>query len=385
MNDLPSAARISCIGIGWFPRSPGGLDRYVYELTHHLAREGDAVELCGVGLPDTPLDTPVKLTDLAAPDRPLWQRYRSARANFRPVSGRVDAINAHFALYSFPLLDEFPREIPVTFTFHGPWALESQREGAGRLEVLVKEWIERAVYRHCDRFLVLSKAFGAILHERYRVPARKIHVIPGGVDTDRFRLDRSREQARQLLNWPLDRYILFTPRRLVRRMGLDTLLNALAGMRARYPDLWLAIAGKGPARADLERQTRELSLENHVRFLGYVPEEQLSIAYQAADLTVLPSQSLEGFGLVLVESLACGTPVLCTPIGGMPEVIAGFSPESITVSASATAIAARLTAFLDGEIALPSRESCREHAVANFSWTNIAPRVRQVLLAPKFS
>lgn len=371
---------ILCMGMGWFPQTPGGLDRYVYELTYHLAITGNQVELYGVGLPETPLDFPMKLTNLADPNQSFWQCWRSQRSNFLRYVGHPDAMNLHFALYSFPILADLPKDVPVTFTFHGPWSLESQWEGAGKLNVLFKYWIEKAVYHRCDRFIVLSKAFGTILHEHYNVPWSKIHVIPGGVDTTQFQNTLSREQARQQLGWHPDRFILFTPRRLVQRMGLDVLLNALVEVKTQHSEVWLAIAGKGPQRAALEQQVSALGLEESVKLLGYLSDEQLPIAYQAADLTVIPSQSLEGFGLVLLESLACGTPVLCTPVGGMPEILTGFSPDLITESSDATAIGDRLRLILQDELLLPTRDACREYAVTRFDWHIIAPQVRQVLL-----
>jgi len=371
------------VGMGWFPNTPGGLDRYVYELTHHLAASQVQVELCGVGLPtDQPIADPIVMTNLAMPETQLLERLWHVRKNFvGRYFSHPDAINLHFALYALPLLQAFPKDIPLTFTFHGPWALESQWEGHSRLSVLCKNWVEKQVYQRCDRFIVLSKAFGTILHETYSIPWDKIHIIPGGVDTQRFQRSLSRQQARTQLNWHPDRPTLFTTRRLVHRMGLDKLLTALAQVKQQVPDIWLAIAGKGPIRNDLERQVNELGLQNHVEFLGFLPDEQLPLAYQAADLTVVPSQSLEGFGLILLESLASGTPVLCTPVGGMPEVIAPFCPELITDSVEAEAIAERLTDFLVGTMPLPSRDACREYACRQFDWKIIAPRVRQVLLS----
>lgn len=244
----------------------------------------------------------------------------------------------------------------------------------------MRHWVEQEVYHRCDRFIVLSKAFGDILHQEYRVPWSKIHVIPGGVDAGKFQSNLSRQQARTQLGWPQDRAILFTPRRLVYRMGLDKLLTALAKVKRQVPDIWLAIAGKGPLQSLLKQQVMELGLSNYVRFLGFLPDDHLPLAYQAADLTVMPSQSLEGFGLVLIESLACGTPVLCTPIGGMPEVIEPFSPDLITDSTEETAIAERLEELLTGKVSMPSREACREYASTHFDWQKIARQVRNVLL-----
>lgn len=380
-----SSINILCIGYSWFPESPGGLARYTYELTKQMAVGEDQIELAGVGLPENLANSAVKLTKLAELESSLLRRLMCVRKNFlsrnRRKDSKPDAINLHFALTSLPLLTSLPDDIPVIFTFHGPWAVESQQEGAYIFNIWVKYWIERYVYHRCDRFIVLSKAFGKVLHETYSVPWEKIHIIPGGVDINHFKISLSRYEARSKLNWPQDRTILFTTRRLVHRMGLDKLLQALVAVKAKGLDVWLAIAGKGPLRETLEQLIRDLSLEENVKFLGFLPDEDLPVAYQAANLTVMPSQSLEGFGLVLLESLACGTPALCTPVGGMPEVVEPFNPALVTQSADETAIAERLVEFLTGRLELPSRETCREYAVNNFDWKEIAQRVRQVLLA----
>ena len=378
----PVGANILCVGLGWFPKTPGGLDRYVYELTYQLALGQDRVELCGVGLPEAQPNFPIKLTNLAEPDNRLLQRLWLMRNNFLSRrTAKPDAINLHFALYSLPLLQILPEGVPITFSFHGPWALECKQEGVGKLGVFFRDWVEQRVYRRCDRFIVLSKAFGTILHQEYQVPWSKIHIIPGGVDLTRFQLNLSRQEARTQLNWPQDRVILFTPRRLVHRMGLDKLLIAVAKIKPKIPDVWLAIAGKGPIKASLEQQVTELGLNENVKFLGFLPDDQLPLAYQAADLTIMPSQSLEGFGLVLLESLACGTPALCTPVGGMPEVLEPFSPDLITASPEATDIAERLEEVLTGKVSMPSRTTCREYAATNFDWQEIAQQVRKILLA----
>ena len=381
VDKCSSKEQLLCIGLGWFPDAPGGLDRYVYELTHNLVEGGSEVELCAVDLPDNYINEHLYLNRLAVSKSSIVKRLRSSRHQFQERSLIYpNAINIHFALYSLPLLDLLPPDIPRTFTFHGPWAFESKQEGASFWSVQFKYWVEQCIYRRCDRFIVLSKAFGKILNQDYNIPWHKIHVIPGGVDTQRFQNSLSRRQAREKLGWPQDRFILFTPRRLVNRMGLDKLLSAIAQLKEHKQDLWLAIAGKGPLREALEKQATELDLGDQINFLGFLPDEQLPLAYQAADLTVMPSQSLEGFGLVLLESLASGTPTLCTPVGGMPEVITDFSPELITASPSAKDIAATLAAILTEDIKLPDRNACRDYAFTHFNWPDIANRVKQVLL-----
>ncbi|MBE9057455.1 glycosyltransferase family 4 protein [Sphaerospermopsis sp. LEGE 08334] len=384
-----ASASILTLGTGWFPKTPGGLERYIYELTQKLAINKDRIELCGVGLPDdknTLIKSNIKLNNLASPDSQIWKRLWSIRTNFQKTRlYQPDAINLHFALYSFPILDLLPKEVPITFNFHGPWASESKEEEVNKnLSIwMKKQLIEKNTYNRCDRFIVLSQAFGNILHQQYQVPWDKIHIIPGGVDINHFQYNLSRLAARKQLGWPTDRPILFTSRRLVYRMGIDKLLQAIAIIKPTLPDIWLAIAGRGHIQNLLQQQVIELGLENNVKFLGFLPDEQLPIAYQAANLTVMPSQSFEGFGLAIVESLACGTPVLCTPVGGMPEILQGFAPALITDSITVDSIADKLEQAMLRKIISPSREDCRNYAVQNYDWNHISQQVRQVILADK--
>ncbi|MBW4636542.1 MAG: glycosyltransferase family 4 protein [Iphinoe sp. HA4291-MV1] len=383
-NTASGSASILCMGVGWFPKTPGGLERYIYELTQKLAANQDQVELCGVGLPEAEPNLPIKLTNLASPSSSILKRLWCIRTNFQKTrTQKPDVINLHFALYSFPILDLLPKGVPIIFNFHGPWAFESQEEREGRkLSVLLKaKLVEQRTYNRCDRFIVLSKAFGNILHKQYQIPWNKIHIIPGGVDVTRFQPNLSPALARAKLGWSQDRPILFTSRRLVNRVGLDKLLEALAIMKPRIPDIMLAIAGRGPLQATLQQQATELGLHHHVKFLGFIPDGQLPVAYQAANLSIMPSQSFEGFGLAIVESLACGTPVVCTPVGGMPEILEPFSPDLITSSTEVAAIVERLEQVLLGKVAMPSREACRQYAAINFNWDKIAQEVRKVLLA----
>jgi glycosyltransferase involved in cell wall biosynthesis len=374
---------IFCLSTGWFTINPGGLERYVYEFAQ-FTQTDYRLEVCALDVPPEQNDRNLQLTHLSSrhyslPQR-LWESYHCLRT--RPLS-KFSALNPHFALYSLPLITLRPKQTPITFTFHGPWASESAQEGSSAIAVKLQHWIEQQVYDRCDRFITLSQAFADILHQDYRIPYRKIHVIPGGINTDAFQITHSRTQAREQLGFPTDRPILFTPRRLVQRMGLSQLLEALMIVKQQIPDIWLAIAGKGPQREALEAQVAQFNLSNHVKFLGYISDADLTLAYQAADLTVVPSQALEGFGLIVLESLACGTPVLTTPIGGMPEILQPFVPQLITAGISAVDIADRLIYLLQNQTHLPSRTACRDYTLKHFDWSIIAPRIAETLLQPR--
>jgi glycosyltransferase involved in cell wall biosynthesis len=115
-----------------------------------------------------------------------------------------------------------------------------------------------------------------------------------------------------------------------------------------------------------------------VRFLGFVTENDLPLAYAAANLSIVPSSALEGFGLISLESLACGTPVLVTPVGGLPDTVRDLSRDLILKGTSSDDITEGLHRRLDGTLPLPSREACREHVLRGFTWDRIATRVCEV-------
>ncbi len=104
----------------------------------------------------------------------------------------------------------------------------------------------------------------------------------------------------------------------------------MSTIRASVPDALLVVAGAGSERERLEARTKTLGLAHAVRFQGFIPDETLPAAYAAADLNVLPSIALEGFGLTAVEALAAGTPSIVTPIGGMPEIVTPLSRRLVS-------------------------------------------------------
>ena len=109
-----------------------------------------------------------------------------------------------------------------------------------------------------------------------------------------------------------------------------------------------------------------------------MPDDKLPSAYRAADLSVVPTVSLEGFGLIVIESLAAGTPCLVTPVGGLPEAVSGLSRALVLGATGAKAIADGLGDALTGVTTLPSARECLDFARRNFDWPVIAERVRLV-------
>jgi glycosyltransferase involved in cell wall biosynthesis len=348
-------------------------------LVRHLPENG--VEVTGVV--SAPSDVNV-LTDgqihaFALGGASMLSRLRGARRQVKTLLAdkTPDLIASHFALYTAPVLDHLKGRTLVVH-FHGPWAAESLQEGSNPLLSAVKKRIESAVYRRATRVIVLSHAFADLLRRDYGISDDRIRIVPGAADISRFAIDCTRMQARERLRWPQNKRILITVRRLVSRMGLERLIEAMAIVVAHDPDTILYIAGKGRLRTALEERVSALKLDQHVSFLGFVPDDELPLVYRAADLNVVPTRALEGFGLVAVEALAAGTPSMVTPVGGLPEVISALSQELVFASASVEDIARGLSAVLSGSIALPDASVCRSFAAEHYSVPRMVAEVADV-------
>jgi glycogen synthase len=374
-----AAVRTVQLGMEWFPEKPGGLNRVYFELMKQLPLANVEVHGFVAGTTQVAQTSGGTVEAFAPRSASLLARLLAVRRLASPMLRADPGLLAvsHFPLYTVPLLDALAGHGLVVH-FQGPWGLEGGAERQSGLTVRIKTAIERAVYRRATAFIVLSRPFGEILERRFGVPPDRIHLIPGGVDASRFATRATRAECRAHLDWPRDRPIVLSVRRLMRRMGLDELVRATVRLRERVPDVLVMIAGDGPLAGELDRQVTVLGLRDHVRLLGFISDVDLPRAYRAADLTVVPTVALEGFGLIVAESLAAGTPCMVTPVGGLPEAVSGLSRALVLRAAEAEAIAAGLGDALTGALQLPSAQECADFARRNYDWPVIAARVRRV-------
>lgn len=367
------------VGTSWFLEDAGGLARVYYGCVQNLPRVD--VEVAGL-VTGSELVTQTsngQVQTFARTDDSLWQRSLGLRKSLKQLlkHGAYDLVAVHFALYALPALDCFG-DIPLVIHFHGPWALESKAEGAGRISVWGKWLVEKIVYSRAKGFIVLSEAFRQILHQTYGVPLHRIFIVGGGINTEEFLVQQSVAESRSQLGWAQDRRIILSVRRLVQRMGLENLIMAIAQVRQVVPDVLLLIAGKGAIADNLRSLIRQMDLENHVQLLGFVADQDLAITYHAAEFTIVPSVSLEGFGLTVIESLASGTPVLGTPIGGIPEILRPLSENLVLEGSSVEQLAKGLIEALVGQRQMPSAAACQNYVKRNYDWQAIAAQMRSV-------
>jgi glycosyltransferase involved in cell wall biosynthesis len=372
------------LGMHWFPERPGGLDRVYYELSRALPGAGMGFRGLVAGSSLCDMETNGAVRAFAPADGSLPRRWLGMRRAFRRalMQQNPEIIVSHFALYTLPVLDLI-KERPFVIHFQGPWADEGEVEGHSAPRHAAKRAVESLVYRRAGRAIVLSNAFAEILLRRYDFPAERIAVIPGGIDVARFAVDATRAQARERLGWPADRPIVVAVRRLVPRMGLENLVAACAVLRRAVPDILLMIAGRGVLQAQLAAQIEAAGLGSYVKLLGFVSDDDLPLLYRGANLSVVSTVALEGFGLIVAESLAAGTPCLVTPVGGLPEIVTALCPNMVLPGVDAGALAEGIQAALLGQMKLPDDATCRAYAVENFAWGLIASRVAEVYRDPR--
>jgi glycosyltransferase involved in cell wall biosynthesis len=210
----------------------------------------------------------------------------------------------------------------------------------------------------------------------------KVTVIPGGANLERFVPvpdPKERNQIKESLGLPPHRKIVLTVRRLVKRMGLENLVEAFARLSAQDPQQYgLVIVGGGPLQDTLQAQISRLRVEDHVWLAGK-QYERLSAYYQCADVFVLPTVALEGFGLVTVEALACGTPVLGTPVGATPEILRPLGEEYLLDGCKVEHIEAGLRRFFASyDPARRDEARRREYVVSRYSWEAVATQYEEL-------
>ncbi len=184
----------------------------------------------------------------------------------------------------------------------------------------------------------------------------RVRVLRNGVDLKMFRpLDHTAARARLGLLGPA----LICVGGLIPRKGQELAIGALPEL----PGVTLLIVGEGPDRAKLEAQARSLGVMGRVRFLGRVLHDELPRYYAAADIMLLPS-SAEGWANVLLESMACGTPVVATRVGSADELVTDPAAGVLMTERSVAALVAGVRQLI---VAPPDRAATRRHA-EKFDW-----------------
>lgn len=331
-------------------KDTGGMNVYVAELTRHLGRLGVHVDvftrsqdehvphvLHNLGYGNRVVHIP------AGPEIPLPKpqlvehipQFVDEILEFSEKKGlRYDLIHSHYWL-SGMAAEQLQKtwKVPIIQMFHTLVLMKNriarspeEMEGPYRLEG------EQRILKLANRIIAATLAEQAQLEFLYRADSSKLVIIPPGVDTSRF-YPIPKDEARAAIDIPSDGHIILFVGRIEPLKGVDTLLKALAHIRnTRKQDCcphYLAIIGGDPEESEqninqemarVKALSDELGLNDIVLFLGKRSQDTLPYYYCAADVVVVPSH-YESFGMVALEAMACGTPVVASQVGGLAFLV----------------------------------------------------------------
>jgi len=281
-------------------------------------------------------------------------------------------------------------KIPMIYVFHSPsheeYLLSHENNSwlTNFPNLLVRRIIERFCLKRAIKIMALSYYMEQKVKEIHGIPADRIVVNPGGVELDLFKPPQNRRLLKKELGFLESKIHLLTVRNLEPRMGLDNLIKCIHILKKEKMEVHLIIGGEGVERENLESLIKELDLVDEITMTGFIPIDMLHHYYGASDFFVLPTRKLEGFGLVTPESMACGTPVLGTPVGGTKEILSGFDPQFLFKDTSSEAMADGIRSaiknyFNEKKKYEELRLRCREYAENSYSWKRHIDQLKLIL------
>lgn len=379
-------------------KETGGMNVYVRELTRELGRRGKRIDIFTRSV-DPTIDPvrdigpnarvihipagPVSAYDKNRIYDHLPEFVANIEAFRRQEGVYYDLVHGHYWLSGVAghaLAESW--NVPLVQMFHTLGHMKNQvAKTVGDREVDLRIEQETRVVDLADRIVSPTATERSQLAWYYGAHPEKITVIPCGVDTKLFR-PRDPAVARRRLGLPEGRLLLFVGR-IERLKGIDTLLEAAALLMARpgYDDLRVLIVGgdletdgDNPELHRVRKLAGDLGIRTRVDFLGSQPQPALPDFFSAADLTIMPSH-YESFGMVALESMACGTPVIASRVGGLARLVRDGETGLLVPEEEPTALAMQIHAILQDE---PERAAMSRRAATyarEFAWGCIADRI----------
>lgn len=368
-------------GGAWYHEAVGGAYKIATELAEYLAGQGHRVFYLAGSKESKPANPTVykgvevwrySLPRAQSPSLSnllvhIFQSRKLARQISR--SCPIAYLNGHDPLQFLGAFWALKRKgIKTSFSVHSPfvqenkagWGLSSDSQDGTKkptmkqkLALRLLNVLERSVYARAEIVQAESQFTLREIRNGYGRQMNGKGVVCGlWVDLNRFQLCRDKALVRQTLGppWQSNLPVFFTLRRLVPRMGIDYLIEAMGFLKKQGLDCRLVVGGSGPEGKNLAALIHKLNLRDRVFMIGAVKESDVPLCYQAADCFVLPTKNLECFGLTILEAYASGTPAIATPVGAIPEVVGNIGQSGLTAEPSAEALAGKMEEFIRGKI-----------------------------------
>jgi D-inositol-3-phosphate glycosyltransferase len=370
-------------------KDTGGMSVYIRELARELGRDGHRVDIYALPnngdlRPLISIDHNVRLVQVGIGEnrnvsklalyRYLSDFFRSLE-NFR-MSENLDYDIVHSHYWLSGLLGNYAQRLwrrPHFVMFHTLGAAKN-RTGVGIREPGLRIAVEKNIVKSCHRIIAPTEKEKARLMTDYGAPSDKIGIVPCGVDLNLFR-PIEKKAARKSLGLPPDETILLYVGRFDPLKGLSRLLEALGFLR-HYPRLRLLIIGGDGDVSPESRYLRQIAVKlgifDRIVFAGSIEQVHLPSYYGAADVLVIPS-FYESFGLVGLEALACGRPVISTPVGAMPTLLRQNQTGQLVADEAPRSLAGGIRSVIS-DLSFYTADRIRA-SVLEYSWLNIASAI----------
>lgn len=389
-------------------KKTGGMNVYVRELSTELGRQGMLVDVftrsqdpCVPHINERALSAGVRVIHVpAGPELPLasidiyphLSQFVDGVVDFAREEGiRYDAIHSHYWLSGW-VAERLNRvwQIPVLQMFHTLGRMKNRitSDEAEHVDSLRID-IEHEVIQQADSLIASTPAEKIQLMWLYGADMHKIRTIPPGVDLTHF-CPVPKALARRMLGIPEAQKLLLFVGRIEPLKGIDTLLRAIAILKDEMGDgfedsVCLSIIGGEPdAHTDMDKEMirlkslhEELGLNNLVSFIGAKSQDTLQYYYSAAEVVIMPSH-YESFGMVALEAMACGTPVVASEVGGLAYLIQDGVTGFHVPDREPEELAGRIKLLLDNdELRIEMSDSAIKY-VQQHAWPHITARIREV-------
>lgn len=364
-----------------FPPYYGGTGQVCYHNVLELAQRGHKVTVFTAAYPPGDFAYPATLQV-----RRLPVALRVGNAPLLPGLAQLrhyDLVHLHFPFYfgaELVTLAALRRHMPLVITYHqdvllkGPWQLYARWHAW---------WLGAWVLRSAARVLFTTLDYGRASAVRWLLQQRPQAVgeLPNGVDVQRFRPDLPREVMRTRFGFAPEDVVLVLVAGLDRAhyfKGVTTLLRALAQVTAS--NVRLLVVGEGELRPRYAAQAAALGLGERVTFAGRVSDAELPLCYAAADIGVLPSHTQgEAFGMVLLEAMACGKPVIASNLPGVRTVVRDGETGLLCQPGMVADLAAKIQSLAAAPAhRLTLGRQGRRHVAVRYTWPRIGVQLENI-------
>lgn len=365
------------------PRIVGGISRVVYDLSQRLIKDGHEVTVVTYKDGDVPYFEDDKGVKVYRVDNYMINPNNFIewimQMNFNMVAkaneiiakeGKFDVIHAHDWLVAYAAKAiKNSYNIPIVATIH---ATEAGRNSGIHDEtqryINDTEWM---LTYEASEVIVNSNYMKSELQRLFGLPFEKINVVPNGINLTTFDGIERDYDFRRRYAMDNEKIILFMGR-LVYEKGIQHLIAAMPKILSGYRDAKLIVAGRGGMIDELRAEVDALGIGNKVYFAGYVNGKDVAKMYKIADVSVFPS-TYEPFGIVALEAMLAGTPVVVSDIGGLNEIVQHRENGMKSYAGNANSLADSILEILyDHQLAQNIVKNAKEKVISQYNWSKIA-------------